>query len=122
MATFPSIKPNARSFSPGEHPNTTFTSVGGDVTSIRHSNGTFGSFLRLTFAAVTPTEHISILGHYNLHERFIPFDLSTDVLEGSGITVPTGYQWVYANSPLSSVEPDRTSITVELELLAPYSV
>lgn len=122
MATFPSLKPTSRTYTPGQRPNTTVMSVGGDETSVRHSNGSTSYFLRLGFRGVTAAQHFSVLGHYNLHERFVPFDLPTEVLEGSGLTFPTGYQWVYVGSPATEVLPGETTLTVELELLAPYTI
>ena len=122
MATFPALRPQVRSYTPGQRPNTPIPTVNGDEISVRHSNGSTSYILRLGFRALTSAEHFSVLSHYNLHERFIPFDLPAEVLEGSNLTFPTNYQWVYLGSPSTEVLPGQANITVELELLAPYAI
>jgi hypothetical protein len=122
MATFPALRPQVRSYTPGQRPNTPIPTINGDEISVRHSNGSTSYILRLGFRALTSAEHFSVLSHYNLHERFIPFDLPTEALEGSNLTFPSGYQWVYLGSPSTEVLPGQTNINVELELLAPYSI
>lgn len=122
MANFPALKPNTRTYMPGRRPSTPIPTTNGDEISVRHSNGATSYILRLGFRALTPAEHFAVLGHYNLHERFIPFDLSAETLEGSNLTFPTNYQWIYLASPSVEVLPSQTNITVELELLPPYSI
>lgn len=122
MATFPALQPQVRTYTPGRRPSTPIPTTNGDEVSVRHSNGATSYILRLGFRALTSAEHFAVLSHYNLHERFIPFDLPAVVLEGSNLTFPASYQFVYLGSPSTEVLPGQANITVELELLAPYAI
>jgi hypothetical protein len=120
MATFPALVPNSRSYTPGAHASTPLMVLSGNETSVRHSNGSVGNILRLGFRAITRSDLNSLIGHYALHGRFLPFDLSADTLIVSEIEIPVGYQWIYTRSPDIEEVPDAANVTVELELIPPY--
>ncbi len=122
MATFPSLIPNSRSYTLGSHASTPLMVLSGNETSVRHSNGSLGNILRLGFRALSRSDLTSVIGHYALHGRFLPFDLSTETLTASEIEVPTNYQWIYTGSPEIEEIPDAANITVELELISPYTL
>jgi len=122
MAVFPALVPNSRTYTPGSHASTPLAVLSGNETSVRHSNGAVGNILRLGFRAITRSDLNSVIGHYALHGRFLPFDLSTATLVASEIEVPVGYQWIYTGSPDIEEVPDAANITVELELIPPYTL
>jgi len=122
MAVFPELTPSSRTYTPGEHPNTPLMVLTGDESSVRHSNGAVGHRLRMTFKLLTQAENYSIIGHYSLHGRFVPFDLSATTLSAAGLTFPTNYQWIYAGTPETDEECGEITTTVELELIPPYTI
>ena len=64
----------------------------------------------------------TVFSHYAIHNRFQPFDLPTSVLSGSNLSFPTGYQWIYTAPPDVSVTSGLVTVSVALELIAPYEV
>lgn len=122
MSTFPAIAPQTRTYTPGATATTPVAVSTGDEITVRHSNAAIGNILRCTFRGLTTTQHAQIINHYNIHGQFQAFDLSTEVLAGSGLTFPTGYQWVYATSPQTTYVPGLVDVTVELQLLPPYAL
>jgi hypothetical protein len=122
MATFPALKPQARSYTPGQHPASNLAVLTGEETSVRHTNASTNYFLRLTFVGLTSQEHFAINSHYIIHGRFQPFDLSNEVLEGAGFSFPSGYEWIYADRPQTTYEPGVITVSVELQLVPPYNL
>lgn len=122
MATFPSLKPNARTYIPGTYPATPIPSLNGDELSVRHNNAAVGHILRLVFNGLTTDEHFELTSHYMLHGRFEPFDLPSATLQSSELTFPTGYLWLYTSSPETTYDPGVISVSVELELVPPYTI
>lgn len=119
MATFPTLKPNARTYIPGQHANTALMTLDGSETGIRHSNAGMGNILRLAFYGLTTAEHFEIVSHYSLHGRFETFDLPSEATEGSNLTFPAGYVWIYAASPRTTYSPGVVNVEVEFELIPP---
>ena len=122
MATFPTFQPTSRTYIPGNHVNTSLMTLDGNETAVRHSNAGIGHILRLGFTGMTTAQHFDLVSHYSLHGRFTPFDIPYSILEGSNITLPSGYVWIYANSPQTEYLPDRITVTVELELIPTYTI
>lgn len=122
MATFPALQPQTRTYTPGASPSSAAVVLTGDETSVRHTNSAIGYILRLTFRGLTAAQHYQIVGHYSAHNRFTSFDLPSTVLLGSGLTFPTTYEWIYVSSPQTTYAPGSIEVTVELELVPPYTI
>ena len=129
MATFPTLNPSSRTFTPGEYPHTPFTSLSGAQNRVRNSNVMLGSELRLSFVAITEAEMLSILSHYQAQQgSFGSFLLPSVVWNGTDSPSSyelTGYGWIYAAPPtvrdmpcgghdvelqLQSVPPEGTAL------------
>ena len=121
MATFPSLKPNARTFIPGQKANTHIGTFDGDELSVLHTNASTGYTLRLTFTGMTTADHFALVSHYMSHGRFVAFDVPTEVTAGSNITVPANYLWTYVSSPQTDYSPGIITATVELEATPQYT-
>lgn len=122
MANFPALNPQSRTFTPGAAPATPLSALDGDELMVRHANVVNGYTLRLGFTGLTQAQHFELASHYMLHGRFDPFDLDAVTLLGSGLTFPSGYSWIYAKAPDTTYTPDVISVSVELELVAPYTL
>jgi hypothetical protein len=122
MANFPALNPQSRTYTPGAAPSTPLGALDGDELMVRHANVVNGYTLRLGFTGLTQAQHFEITSHYMLHGRFEPFDLDAITLLGSGLTFPSGYSWIYVKAPDTTYTPDVISVSVELELVAPYTL
>lgn len=124
MASFPTLTPSSRSFTPGRHPHSEIGTLNGLQTRVRTSNVILEQRLRLTFVALTETQMLSVRTHYNTQQgQFIPFDLPSSLLSGMSAPAnftPTGYSWIYAASPeVEDIGLQRYTVNVEL-LTVPY--
>lgn len=122
MATFPSLTPSTRTYTPGTSANTPLRVLTGDESSVRHSSTSVGHRLRLGFNLLSRADHFSLISHYALHGRFEAFDLDSATLVSSGLTFPSGYQWIYVSPPETEEVCGEIYATVELELIPPYSI
>lgn len=122
MATFPSLQPASRTYTPGTSASSEFGVLNGYESSVRHSNASVAHILRMTFAALTAAEKFSIISHYALHGTFEPFDLPSSLLTATSVTFPVGYLWRYLSPPQIDETCDVISATVELQLLPPYLI
>lgn len=122
MADFPALNPSSRIFTPGVKAHQTLGAMTGDSVSVINSNASTGWRLRLSFNALSIAEHFEITSHYMLHGRFEPFALPAIVTVGSDMTFPSGYAWLYVSAPETSYSATSTSVSVELELLPPYTI
>ena len=122
MADFPSLNPTSRTFTPGSRPNTPVTSLTGDELVVGHSNATTGYILRLGFTGLTSSQHFELTSHYMLHGQFQSFPVPNSITLGSGLTFPSGYEWFYTSPPETNYSPGIISVTVELELVPPYTI
>lgn len=122
MATFPSLQPASRTYTPGTNASSEFAALGGDQASVRHSNASVAHLLRLTFLALTAAEKLNIISHYALHGTFEPFDLPSSLLTATNVTFPSGYLWRYLSTPRFDETCDVINATVELQLLPPYLI
>jgi hypothetical protein len=124
MANFPSLKPATRTFTPGRHPHSEIPTLSGLQTRVRTSNVLLEQRLRLTFAALTEAEMLSIRSHYiGQQGRFISFFIPNDLLSGMSTPAsftPTGYSWTYATPPqITDVACGRYDVAVELATAPP---
>jgi len=122
MTAFPSLNPQSRSFTPGQYAASQVKTLFGGEVSVRRTNASVSSFLRLSFTSGNTDEQDEIFSHYAIHNRFQAFDVPAVVLLGSELTFPTDYQWIYAGPPEVSYEPGLITVSVELELVPPYSL
>lgn len=121
MATFPALKPNARTFIPGQKANSHIGTFNGDELSVLHTNASTGYTLRLTFTGMTTTDHFALVSHYMSHGRFVAFDVPAQITQGSNITIPANYLWTYVSSPQTDYSPGIITATVELEATPQYT-
>ena len=122
MATFPSLQPASRTYTPGTIASSEAAVLDGYEASVRHSNASVAHILRMSFVALTAAEKFNIISHYALHGIFEPFDLPNSLLTATNVTFPTGYLWRYLSPPQIDEACDVISATVELQLLPPYLV
>jgi len=122
MATFPALTPSTRSYVPGVQPSTSINTLNGDEMSVRNGNTANGYRLRLGFNLLTRSDHFSLLSHYALHGRFVPFDLDATTLTGSGLTFPATYLFIYADTPETEEICGQITATVELQLIPSYTI
>jgi hypothetical protein len=80
--------------------------------------------LRLSFAALTEQQMLSIRTHYiGQQGRFLSFAIPNDLLSGTTTPssfTPTSYSWTYAAPPqISDVACGRYDVSVELATVPP---
>lgn len=123
MTTFPTLTPSSRTFTPGEYPHTPFSTISGFQNRVRHSNVMLASQVRLTFAALTEANMLSILSHYQGQlGTYESFDLPSAVW--GGVTAAdyelSNYLWRYAGPPtVEDVYCGRYNIELALETVPP---
>lgn len=122
MADFPSLTPETRSFTLGSYAVSRAVTLSGDQVSVRRNNAAIGYQLNLTFVSSSVQDQKTIFDHYAIHNRFQPFDLPSTITSGGGMSFPSGYKWIYADSPEISFTPGNVEISVTLELIAPYNI
>jgi len=122
MATFPALTPSSRTYVPGQYAATPMASIDNSELSVRQANASVGHTLRLGFRRLTSAQHYQIVSHYSLHGRFVPFDIPSELIAASGLTFPSGYQWIYAASPDTDQSCDDINVSVALELIPPYTI
>jgi len=121
VATFPTLTPSSRTFTPGRHPHSEIPTLNGLQTRVRTSNVILEQRLRLTFVALTEAQMLSIRTHYNTQQgRFLSFSIPDSLL--SGMTTPanftpTGYSWIYGSAPQIEDIPGVQRYTASIELV-----
>lgn len=124
MATFPTLNPSTRIYTPGVYPHTAFTGFSGKQNRVRNGSVMLASQLRLTFFAVTESEMLSILSHYQGQQgTFKSFGLPSIIWSGlvSADYQLAGYGWVYKEPPTveDSMCGDFYSVDVLFETVPP---
>lgn len=103
MATFPALKPAARSYSLGVFPITEERGFGGGSIRFKHGPTAYSHDLSLTFTAITQAQAKLIRDHYRLQQGgYISFPLSAEAWAGhTSFTdlVPTTTYWRYSAVP-----------------------
>jgi hypothetical protein len=124
MATFPSLTPATRAFTPGEYPHTPFTTYNGLQNRVRHSNVMLSSSVRLSFIALAEADMLSILSHYQgQFGSFESFTLPSSIW--SGVTTASDYQltdyrWRYTESPaVDDAHCNLYNVELALETVPP---
>jgi hypothetical protein len=122
MADFPLLSPQSRSYTPGSFAVRRSKTLSGKEVTVRRTNAAVDYRLRFTFTSGSIVQQSQIFSHYAVHNRFQPFDLPSSVLQGSDLTFPAGYQWIYAKTPTVVHDPGVVRVSVELLLVAPYDI
>ena len=122
MADFPSLTPQARTYTPGAFAALNSNTLSGDYVCVRRNNAAYNHLLTLTFVSDTVDDQNSIYSHYTIQNRFAPFDLPASVLAGSELVFPSDYRFIYARPPQVTYDPGVIVVSVELQLVAPYEV
>lgn len=103
MAAFPTLTPSSRTFTPGEYPHSVFTGMSGVQGRVRNSNVMLSSQLRLTFAAITEAQMLSILAHYQGQQgTFLSFPIPSAIWNAVSSVNDyqlAGYGWRYIEAP-----------------------
>lgn len=119
VASFPSIKPSSRTWTPGAQPVQSFTALSGYEARVLLGPNPIGASLSLGFQNLTETVFLQITNHYATAKgTYGIFDLPADVFAGmssySGVT-PSGYQWRYSGPPsIEWIAPGIGNATVSL--------
>lgn len=128
MATFPTLTPSSRTFTPGIAAHSGIPTLNGLQIRVRSSNVILEQRLRLTFIGLTESQMLSIRSHYiGQQGRFLSFAIPTSLLSGMATPAafaPTGYSWLYAGAPQVEDIPcaQRYNVTVELATEPPEGV
>jgi hypothetical protein len=121
MATFPTLTPSSRTFTPGRHPHSEIPTLNGLQVRVMTSNVILEQQLRLTFVGLTEAQMLSVRSHYvGQQGRFFSFAIPSSLL--SGMTTPanftpTGYSWIYGSAPQVEDIPGTQRYTVSVELV-----
>lgn len=102
MATFPTLTPATRTFTPGSYPHTSFQTLSGLQRRVLHTNAMVDSTLRCTFIALSEADMLSVISHYQGQIGvFNPFDIPSTILQGFTLAdfQLTGYLWRYSQPP-----------------------
>jgi len=101
--TFPALVPSARTFSPGNIPQSSQITLSGLVTGFRRGNRRDGQTLSLSFTNLTEAQVNEIKAHYiDRQGTFDIFFLSAEVWSGYAtppIPLLSDYAWRYAGAP-----------------------
>lgn len=101
--TFPALVPSARTFSPGNIPQSSQISLSGLVTGFRRGNRRDDQTLSLSFTNLTEAQVNEIKAHYiDRQGTFDIFFLSAEVWSGYAtppIPLLSDYAWRYAGAP-----------------------
>jgi len=101
--TFPALVPSARTFSPGNIPQSSQITLSGLVTGFRRGNRRDGQTLSLSFTNLTESQVNEIKAHYiDRQGTFDIFFLSAEVWSGYAtppIPLLSDYAWRYAGAP-----------------------
>ena len=127
---FPAIRPTTRSFSMGDYPSKTYTSLSGAIFKRAFGNKATGYMMNLTFKNIGDTQELrslsgtvkQILDHYNsVYGTFEKFNLPDRMFAGMNsslkgvVQAPSNISWRYAEPPrVESVKSGLSTVTVKL--------
>lgn len=123
MSQFPSLKPSARTFTPGSLPISTFASISGKETRVILGDTPHNHSIALTFQHVQEPSAELITNHwYDRLGTALDFSLPADVWAGWASylnAITPGQKWRYTQQPsVESVSPGILNVSVELISLA----
>lgn len=120
---FPDIKPSARTYTPGQFPQTEFRAQNGALSILRYGNRRVDSTLSLEFRNITDDKAALIIQNYedvNSQNNNVTFTQATGA---SGASTAysnfirengTGLKWRYAGPPqVTSVVKNRCTVVCE---------
>lgn len=127
---FPAIRPTTRTFTMGDYPSKTYTSLSGVIFKRAFGNKQTGYTLNLTFRNIGDMSELrtrsgtakQIIDHYNdVDGTFSSFTLPARVFEGMDndfrdlIQSPSNINWRYAQPPqVQSVKSGVSTVAVSL--------
>ena len=119
MAAFPDLRPSARSWTAGQRPISTFTSMGGTETRVLHANRATSQGMTLAFSNVSDAVAKQVTDHYEGQMgSFLTFELPSGVMAGwsnGADAKPSANGWRYAGPPqLDFVAPGIVAVSVSL--------
>ena len=122
VAAFPSIKPSARSWTPGTFPVSSFNTLSGFEARVLLGSNAVGTQLSLTFSNLKENEVISITDQHLLAQgSFQGFALPAAVFAGMstyGKVTPAGFIWRYSSAPsVDWVMPGIGNVSVDLRAI-----
>lgn len=121
VASFPSLKPSSRTWTPGTQPTQSFTALSGYEARVLLGPKPIGTAVSLGFQNLTEAQFLLITNHYaTALGTYEVFDLPVEIFAGmtsyGGVT-PSGYKWRYSAPP--TVEWTAPGIgTVNVSLVA----
>ena len=123
MTMFPSLRPSARSFTPGMLPINSFTSMSGRETRVITGDTMHGHTVNLSFSNLQEPAVKRITDHwYDRQGTALAFSLSASVWAGwadYADAITDGQQWRYTAQPqIEGVSPGIMNVSVELISLA----
>lgn len=122
MATFPNIKPAARSYNPGDYAQQRYRTLSGAVWKRSFSDTRTGMTLSLEFSNIPDTSAQQILAHYEeqggtLYRFALPGNVyagMSSALQAS-VKIPANSLWAYAEPPeVQSVQRGTNTVRVSL--------
>ena len=119
MATFPSITPSARMYSPGDVPMSYQTSMDGSGTGFRRGNRRVSQTLNLSYQNMTETQVTEFRTHYDTQKgSFDTFFLSEETWAGYGtppVPLVSDHAWLYSSPPtIADGFTSRWNVEIEL--------
>ena len=119
MASFPDLRPSARSWTAGQRPISTFVSMGGTETRVLHADRATNQSMTLAFSNVSEAVAKQVTDHYEGQMgSFMTFALPSGVMAGwsnGADAKPAANGWRYAGPPqLDFVAPGIVQVSVSL--------
>ena len=119
MATFPSIVPSGRTYSPGDFPSVMQGALSGSVSAYRRGNRRIVQTLSLSYENLTEAQVTTFRSHYDTQKgSYEIFYLSSEAWAGyttPPVSLISDVAWLYAN-PLTIADGFTSRWNVEVEL------
>jgi hypothetical protein len=119
VAAFPSLKPSARTWTPGNYPVSTFNTLSGYESRVLLGSSAIGTSLSMTFSNLKESDLVQVTDHHLLAKgSYDSFSLPAAVFAGMsnyGKVTPSGFVWRYASAPVVDwVAPGIGNVSVDL--------
>ncbi len=119
MATFPSIVPTTRTYSPGDLPSVAQASLAGNVSAFRRGNRRIAQSLQLSYENLTESQVTEFRTHYDTQQgSYQIFYLSSETWAGyttPPVSLVSDFAWLYSGPP-TIADGFTTRWNVEIEL------